>query len=553
MSLNIGKLALSNAQIGLDIVGKNIAHSNDENYVRERLHVTSTTYNATIARVQQIIDLALEDDTLREKSKLGYYSKQLDTLTQIENSINELSDHDISSALDDYYSELNTLSLNPSDTGLKEIVLQKSLEVTDAFQSSAITLNHLHQRIDQEINDHAEEINGFINRIAMLNTEISSSEGGVNDDPATNSRNQRRDELNRLSELINISTTELSNGSVLVQSDGRTLVFQGEQRGVYVDRTEGTTRLRFLSDHAYMEPSGGSLGGLISAREEILDVRQKELNGLASDFIWLNNRVHSTGRGSEALTHMKAETKIDLNFIDKPLNIAPVDSFSLGNSFKPENGTLTFEIKNESTGSIEEATINISLIGNNDTTLKSLQEQVQQVSHLTSEIDNYGRISITSESGYSFFIKEDTSGVAAFLGMNNLFNGNGAANISVATSVLDDPDTLAIAKSDDAGDNQNLLDLISTQQTKVNNANKTFEQTYLSFVSSVASQTSSVKALHDNQVRIVNNVLAFRNEVSGVNLDEEAAELLKYQQSYQAAAKYIEVTNQVLDILLNII
>ncbi len=552
MSLNIGKLALSNAQVGLDIVGKNIAHSNDENYVRERLHVTSTTYNATIARVEQLLDNSLEKDAFREKSRQGYYTKQLATLTQIENSINELSDSDISSALDDFYGELNSLSLNPSDTGLKEIVLQKAIEVTDAFQSSSITFNNLHQRIDQEINDHAEEINGFLDRIATLNTEISSSEGGIDDDPATNSRNQRRDELNRLSELINITTTELSNGSVLVQSDGRTLVFQGEQRGVYADRSEGLTRLRFSSDHAYLEPSGGTLGGLVSSRNEILDVRQKELNELASDFIWLNNRVHSTGRGSEGLTHMKAETKIDLNFIDKPLNSAPVDTFSIGNSFRPENGTITFEIKNESTGNVSEATVNISLIGNNDTTLKSLQEQIQQVSHLSSDIDNYGRISITSDSGFSFFIKEDTSGVAAFLGMNSLFSGNSAANIKVDTSLIDNPDRLAVAKSDDAGDSQNLLDLIATQQTTLDN-NKTFEQTYISFVSSIASQTSRVKALSVNQDRIVDDVLAQRNAISGVNLDEEAANLLKYQQSYQAAAQYIKVQNQVLDILLNII
>jgi flagellar hook-associated protein 1 FlgK len=552
MSLNIGKLALSNAQVGLDIVGKNIAHSNDENYVRERLHVTSTTYNATIARVEQLLDNSLEKDAFREKSRQGYYTKQLATLTQIENSINELSDSDISSALDNFYGELNSLSLNPSDTGLKEIVLQKAIEVTDTFQSSSITLNNLHQRIDQEINDHAEEINGFLDRIATLNTEISSSEGGIDDDPATNSRNQRRDELNRLSELINITTTELSNGSVLVQSDGRTLVFQGEQRGVYADRSEGFTRLRFSSDHAYLEPSGGSLGGLVSSRNEILDVRQKELNDLASDFIWLVNRVHSTGRGSEGLTHMKAETKIDLNFIDKPLNSAPVDTFSIGNSFKPENGTITFEIKNESTGNVSEGTVNISLIGNNDTTLKSLQEQIQQVSHLSSDIDNYGRISITSDSGFSFFIKEDTSGVAAFLGMNSLFSGNSAANIKVDTSLIDNPDRLAVAKSDDAGDSQNLLDLIATQQTTIDN-NKTFEQTYISFVSSIASQTSRVKALSVNQDRIVDDVLAQRNAISGVNLDEEAANLLKYQQSYQAAAQYIKVQNQVLDILLNII
>jgi flagellar hook-associated protein 1 FlgK len=329
-------------------------------------------------------------------------------------------------------------------------------------------------------------------------------------------------------------------------------VFQGEDRGVYVDRNDGYTRLRYTSDHAYVEPSGGTLGGLITTREDILNVRRDDLDELAANFIWQSNQVHSTGRGLNGLTSVQAETKVDLNFIDKSLDIAVVDAFSPGAKFKPENGTLTLEVKNEVSGDITEATISVTLVGDNPTTLKDLSEQLQQVAHLSSDIDHYGRLSIDSESGYSFFISEDTSNVTSFLGINSLFSGNGAASIELNEEIADDPSMFAAAKSDAPGDNSNLQTLIATRDAELSDG-QTFFSHYETFVSSVASQINRVTSLSDNQERIVQDVVAQRNAFSGVNLDEEAANLLRYQQSYQAAAQYVSVQNQLINILMEMI
>jgi flagellar hook-associated protein 1 FlgK len=552
VSLNIGKVALSNSQIALDVVGKNIAHANDEHYARARVHVTSTHNGTTIQRVEQAVNESLEKDILREKGQLGFYEKQEEVLTQIEYSINELSDSDLSSSLDDYYDSLEKLTLEPHDIALRQTVVQAANQVTDTFHAISNSLTNLDERVDQEINDHGDVINSILERIADLNIEVARREGGVSDDPAVDMRDQRRGLLNDLSSMVNITTTELSNGSVLVQSDGRTLVFQGEDRGVYVDRNDGYTRLRYTSDHAYVEPSGGTLGGLITTREDILNVRRDDLDELAANFIWQSNQVHSTGRGLNGLTSVQAETKVDLNFIDKSLDIAVVDAFSPGAKFKPENGTLTLEVKNEVSGDITEATISVTLVGDNPTTLKDLSEQLQQVAHLSSDIDHYGRLSIDSESGYSFFISEDTSNVTSFLGINSLFSGNGAASIELNEEIADDPSMFAAAKSDAPGDNSNLQTLIATRDAELSDG-QTFFSHYETFVSSVASQINRVTSLSDNQERIVQDVVAQRNAFSGVNLDEEAANLLRYQQSYQAAAQYVSVQNQLINILMEMI
>ena len=77
--------------------------------------------------------------------------------------------------------------------------------------------------------------------------------------------------------------------------------------------------------------------------------------------------------------------------------------------------------------------------------------------------------------------------------------------------------------------------------------------TYQTFESDVASQVSRFFSLKENQDRILADVAEFRNEFSGVNLDEEAANLLRFQQSYQAAAEYISVQNRLLELLFQIV
>lgn len=556
MSLNIGKAALNNAQMAMDIVGKNIAHANDENYTRERLHISSTVSRSIdheitggiVHRIEQAVNQSLEKDILRERGKFSAYDKQYTVLQQIESSINELSDADISSSLNYFYESLEKLSLNPQDVPLRQTVLQSAEQVTDSFHLVSESLINLDQMVDREIHDHAEVLNNTLKQIADLNIEVARREGGVNDNPATDIRDRRRELLGDLSKMMNITTSEMSNGSVLVQSEGRTLVFQGEDRGVYIDSSDGFTRLRYSGDHSYVEPKGGTLGGLIIAREELINPRREELNQLAAEYAWQTNRIHNTGRGLEGLTSITASTKIDPNFVEQPLDIAVVDQLSLGNIYKPQNGTITIEVRNENSGDTSLAYIDVVLVGNNKTSFRDLKDQIHQIQNISAEIDTFGQMTVSSEEGYSFYIKEDTSHTTAFLGFNNFFEGNDANSIQVNQNLKENTNLLATAKSDSIGDNSNVAELIQSKELTYSDG-KTFHQHYESFVSSVASQTNRIGALRDNQERIVSDVTERRNAFSGVNLDEEAANMLRYQQAYQAAAQYISVQNQLLNLL----
>jgi flagellar hook-associated protein 1 len=549
MSLNIGRAALANSQIAIDTIGQNIAHANDPTYAKRRVDTEAASNGFVQVRVEQIINASLEKDTLRERSRMGFYDAQKEILTSIESTVNELTDNDLSSVLDEFYTSLDALTLNPHDIPQRQSVVENASKVSDLFHLISNQINYVEDSADRTIGDMADGINSILEQVAELNVQIIKREGAITDSPANDLRDKRNELLNSLAEMMDITTTEMSNGGVLVQSSGRTLIFQSETRPIYVDRSTGENVLRFQSDNSYVEPSHGSLGGFIQGRREIIKVQKENLNDLARNFMWQINKVHNNGRGLTGVTSTTANTKVAVNYTDRALDEVVVDGLSLGQYFKPENGVMSLEMRNETTGTSEVFNIDITLVGDDKTTLIDLRDALDQIENLSSRIDNYGRLVIESSNSHSFFVREDTSNVSNFLGFNNLFNGSDAGSIKVNETISSNVKFFAAGKSASPGDNTNLVDMVNTRKVDIGN-NLTLMESYENFVSDIATKVSRTNALQSNQERILNDVITKRQNYSGVNLDEEAASLLKYQQSYQAAAQYISIQNELFAELL---
>lgn len=125
-----------------------------------------------------------------------------------------------------------------------------------------------------------------------------------------------------------------------------------------------------------------------------------------------------------------------------------------------------------------------------------------------------------------------------------LFEGDSAASIKLA---LHDPRGIAAA-APGAGprDNGNLSALATLRQQGG------FERNLTEITTSNASALSSRRAIADVQSTIRANAVAARDSVSGVNIDEEAVDLIRFQQAYQASSRVIQVARETLDALLNI-
>jgi flagellar hook-associated protein 1 FlgK len=111
---------------------------------------------------------------------------------------------------------------------------------------------------------------------------------------------------------------------------------------------------------------------------------------------------------------------------------------------------------------------------------------------------------------------------------------------------------LAAASAANApGDNSNILKMLDVQTAKLlDNGTKSLQTAYAQAVSRVGSKTHELQVTSASAQQILSQSERAIQDVSGVNLDEEAANLLRYQQAYQAAGKVMQIAKQMFDSLL---
>jgi flagellar hook-associated protein 1 FlgK len=151
-------------------------------------------------------------------------------------------------------------------------------------------------------------------------------------------------------------------------------------------------------------------------------------------------------------------------------------------------------------------------------------------------------------TGVAFF---ETDATGADLAWSDPSSPGAAARIRVAAAIIADPRRVAASSSGSAGDNASAraiadLDRALTQRS----GTATIADLALGFSMRVASDTAQASFLEEAGVGLVESLEYRREAVSGVSLDEEALNLVKYQQAYEAAARVVSVTNEMLDTLL---
>ncbi|AHF03667.1 flagellar hook protein FlgK [Marichromatium purpuratum 984] len=101
------------------------------------------------------------------------------------------------------------------------------------------------------------------------------------------------------------------------------------------------------------------------------------------------------------------------------------------------------------------------------------------------------------------------------------------------------------------GDNRNMLELTRLQDARTLEGDESIQNGYNSLISEVGTQTRQAQIVRDASATQLESAQAQRESISGVNLDEEAANLLRYQQAYQASAQVIATTSTLFDTLIN--
>ncbi|MHC4644163.1 MAG: flagellar hook-associated protein FlgK [Planctomycetota bacterium] len=152
------------------------------------------------------------------------------------------------------------------------------------------------------------------------------------------------------------------------------------------------------------------------------------------------------------------------------------------------------------------------------------------------------------------FADTDTSRVLAAVGLNTFFSGNSARDMAVCSDIANSPGRIATALGADMADNYNALRLAASRDQSVSALNAmTPVEFYRRLITDIGQQLSIKQMNKENLEVIIQNLSSQRDDLSGVNINDEAAQMLVFEQMFQAMAKYLNMVHSSLMTVMEIL
>jgi flagellar hook-associated protein 1 FlgK len=148
----------------------------------------------------------------------------------------------------------------------------------------------------------------------------------------------------------------------------------------------------------------------------------------------------------------------------------------------------------------------------------------------------------------------DTAGLLPALGINTLFQGNTALDLQVAPGILNNPSQLAAAQTPGGTDNLNLQKMLALQNANLPALDGTnFSDFYSQLMTNTGQQISVLQARQTSMNSMMQQLTQQQSTVSGVDINDETAKLMEYEQLFESMSKYVATSKQAVESLLQII
>jgi len=581
-TLDIARWSLQASQLAIEVTSHNIANANTEGYSKQSL-VLETGYPITMnpgqigtgvraTQVMRAYDQFVNEQVCSKSSDHYYWNVYKDAMESIETIFNESEGYGLNQIMGEFWSAWSDLSNNPEDVATRSALLGQSETLIQVIRDIDSNLKTYQMHLDDNIQGAVSEINSITAQIADLNVRISSSEidHSVN---ANDLRDQRDLLLEELSGYMDISYyEEEQTGQVMVyilggiplvmENDSYTLTCQQDTDSGHLNVVWNSTSGQQIDITHKLE--SGKLTGWIDVRDNEIDSYLDTTNTFAEELIWQVNSLHAEGAGLKSVSSMTGSVEIadpdlalDGQDIDGNYHYAFGDRFVADGSFD----VVVYDSSGTSVGSI---TVTLSA----GSTVNDLIAQIDGVCHMNAGIEApTNSLSLSADTGYTFVVSpsetSDSNNALAILGLNTFFAWDSlsedyAGTIDINTDLEADPELIAAGYLDNSGniapgDNQVALAIYGLQDriVEINGSSTTLDGYYNSFVAEIGTDVKRAQVNEQYNEALLDQYVQKKESISGVNLDEEMADLLKFQHLYQTAAKLIETIDEMMETLLS--
>lgn len=613
--IEIGKRSLLAQSQSITTAGHNISNADTEGYSRQRVNVTTFNpiYRPDLSRaetpgqigqgvsvesIERVRDELLEKRIVAQSNQESYWKTRENYYVMIEGVYNEPADISIRTNMDKFWQSWQELSLYPESKAARQAIISRGESLVNSIHQRNNALVGIGNILNGDIEATVEQVNSYSKQISELNIEIVKSKA-MGDNP--NDLLDRRDLLTeKLSNLINITTDNRDSDEFMIHVDGKILVQGGKYRSFDLETvTDGTGYSKVVWSDTKEDASfsGGSLGALIGLRDEDLRNELQSLNTMTMNFVDLVNDVHRNAVGANNTTGL--DFFVEQPYVTNALgnydrngdgveDTSMIFSMTGSNELNPQDqvgieGVITLSGKNGNveipyfpTDTVETVINRINdstsevkayLDRNNELVLKSTTSEdssnpdfvIRYVEDSGHFLAGYAGILNGSgeENAYTFDVAnavENLTGntqfsVAPVLNPSGYVAINPALQLDVMSVAASYPDVAGFAES---GDGRAANDIASLRNSSVMiGENKTFDDYFAESVTNVALKGEQAQLNYESQIAIMSDLRAMRDSISGVNIDEELADIIKFQHGYNAAAKFITVVDELLDTVIN--
>jgi len=545
--LNISMTGLYASQRALDITNHNISNVNTPGYSRQTVNQKADTpiamsdgtgmvgNGARVLGSERVRDEYLDFKYWSENVSYGEWDIKETMLSDVEAVFNEPSDSGFNTVLNDYFSAIHELSKDPSSVATRALVKEKGITLTNYFNSTATHLEKIQSDLNYSVKSKVDEINSISEQVRALNEQIYKYE--LQGDTASDLRDQRTVLIDKLSKLAKINAQEVTVGKLANGKDD--VRFQIVVNGKFLVDNFSSYKIKYnqsdtknnpedipgiynlsWDDGTPFEPGGGELKGYIDVRDGAGDAKN-EFKGVPYYQRKMNEFVRTFAKAFN-------EGFIDYDG-DGAVDTEDTDGDGVLDVGEDANGDGVLDIGENKTG----------------------------------HADGYGLNSATGDAlpGIRFFTMNDIS-AADFVAsaadptdpndIDDLYNNMTAKNFTLSKDIQDSVDNIFTSTTaGEKGNGEVLLSIIEFRHdSKVFNEG-TPEDFMRSLISNLGIDSQQSGRMSLNQETIVKQIDNRRTSNSGVSLDEEMANMVKYQHAYNAAARMITTLSSIYDTLIN--
>jgi len=495
-------------QTALNIINTNISNMNTPGYSKQRIELSENPYvgSVQIDKISRYSDLYLSNYYRNENTTLSYYNEAAVLASYIQDMANELSNSSITTALQDFYSKVQTLSTNPTSAVARSEFVETAIALCAQLNQSSQQLSDLRTSLvgdpnivgsvnSSKLAISCEELNTKLKMLADINKTIAVSISS--DSTVKNSIFDQRDMLlDEISSYIPVNIEENPNGTVNV-SLGNIFLIKGTEQKLSFNVVANSSA---NPDEVYKTPS-------------LVQLVDKDGNTVVQN---ANNLINSGSIGAI-------------------IDVGGADSTKL--------------------------TI-FSVLESLDTFAAAFAETVNAIQLYVDDPVNPTKAALCLDSSTNpATLKVATEPI--FVNTSGGTTGIKASNIKINQAIVDNPDEIATARgSITAGvpdninatdDKSNILEMAQVRNKKLSGLNNLTTEEYLAnFTGNLGVKITSIDNKKETQESIVQQISITLESQRGVNLDEELIDLVKFQRAYEASARIFNVCNEILETLVKL-